>query len=482
MMPRCSDDFPGETPKKISGEEMAISSGLGSRRFLLPFLLVLLHFSHALAKDPQTAAEWIQRLKNDAEPFHRADAAAHLSLSENASEEAIIALIDSLHDDEIADPNRLFYPGPLRTVASEALSSLQKIGKPAVPFLIKRYAGQPETHRSSFLTLFGRIGRDAQSAVPLVINATSDDSEWVRQTALVTLGEMTSKNETALPHFIAALKDSSPEVRSVALLELRTWQPPPRQALEDIRKLLHDPSERAEALAPDFIGSCPLRGDAVKALAAIAEPGDECVPVLRDLMKNDPRLRVQAFAAEAVVRLDPVHDDAIDHLIQLLDTREGEFSEGRLAALESLGELGPAAKKAFPKLIDMIKHSDPAFLGPAGLAAARIDPSRAEPDLLSLLENEESVSEGIEALALVPHLSTASIHGLMELLRPKGDLLLMYWDEHKIFELLAKCGKRAAEAIPVLKQVAGNEDEWAPTREAAQKAIKSIQDAPIVTE
>jgi len=94
----------------------------------------------------------------------------------------------------------------------QAISTLVRIGTPAVPALIKALKAADESVRSGAALALGQIGYT--SAVPALLEALKDTDPFVRYHAASALGMI--RDVSAAPALVAALKDRNSFVRSDA--------------------------------------------------------------------------------------------------------------------------------------------------------------------------------------------------------------------------------------------------------------------------
>jgi hypothetical protein len=146
---------------------------------------------------------------------------------------------------------------------------------------------------------------------------------------------------------------------------------------------LHDTNDSAFKLAVvDLLNQLPgihvrcrrapaRRADALVELGRFGPAAKAAIPVLLQILKgHDPATRGAAAAALGGIHSDP--DAVIPALIACLEDSDMDES-----AAEALGNFGPLAKAAVPKMLPLLLHGDKETRHAAALAVPRIDPEAA---------------------------------------------------------------------------------------------------------
>lgn len=219
-----------------------------------------------------------------------------------------------------------------------AQEALVRLGKPAVPHLIKLLDFNPrdpfDYEKAYFTTEILRdIGADAQASIPKLILLLKDhddrhvisgeylggaaaealgkigipaipaltaalhDPDWlVRVDALYAFMTMGSKGQKAIPSLIPMLKDTNPNVRSAATEALGAMGPLAEKAIPDLIGLLGDKG------IDDITG--PYRHGQVNrsAVCNLALIGKPAVPYLKTALRH-PNPEVRDLAKEAIERI-----------------------------------------------------------------------------------------------------------------------------------------------------------------------------------
>jgi len=247
--------------------------------------------------------------------------------------------------------------------------------------------------------------------IPQLINALHDENIEVRARAIDALTGIGTGAEDSILPLLDILQDQSqpPDLRRSAILAVRSIYAGP--AIEELNKALRDPDR-------------VVRSTAAGALGSVREKARKAVPILMDLVKNDPFSEVRASAAEVLGKIDPANKEVWNTLNEALRDRSWRvrrsaadtFAEigvvstvalpNLLLALENqnytlqtsaattLGVLGPAAKSAIPELKNaLVKNNNPFVRAQAALAIGNIgsdDPTIFEALIVSM-ENDDAI-------------------------------------------------------------------------------------------
>jgi len=249
---------------------------------------------------------------------------------------------------------------------------------------------------------WARIGPRAVPAVPLLINQTRDPSDDVRQGATFTLGKIGSVASNAIPSIIELLKDSDSHVRSEAASALRSFGSQAKDATPYLIANLEDSyyqSRESAACAlgtigppakdavPHLIGVLEkgtVQGNAVWALGQIGPQAVQAVPVIVRMLGHDRReVRVNAIDALGYIRTD--HKPTIQTLVGLVDGRDLVLSQHVMNSLESIG------KPALFALVELVSHKSSHIRIAAIRSLGNIGPEASEaiPALKEALDDHE---------------------------------------------------------------------------------------------
>jgi HEAT repeat protein len=216
----------------------------------------------------------------------------------------------------------------------------------------------------ALLGQYPSIGPDR--AITELIAALSDPHRNVRADAAGALGQGGQAAERAIPALIGALNDPYVVTRA--------------NAAGSLREIIQSGARGRDAVVTALIGalgdaSPTVRAGASLALGVILQPGGRggeraTAALLR--MLDDPERSVRVHAAWSLIKLGR-GDACIDPLIEALNDARPST---RSLAIGSLGEIGPPAKAAIPKLRAILdSDSRPYMREAAATALSRISQS-----------------------------------------------------------------------------------------------------------
>ena len=278
----------------------------------------------------------------------------------------------------------------------------------------------------------GKCGQPA--AVEPLVRALGDRDETVRLVAAKALGD--TRDPAAVDGLAAALRDRAPAVRERAALSLRSIKDP--RAVDPLARALRDPARN-------------VREAAMEALIKTGPPSTPAlIPVLRD---PDPEARyAAAFALDVIA--DP---------------------------------------RSLPALLAAMGEQDPRVKGRIVEALGKIHDPRAADALMEATEDERVVGQAISALGrqkdpravdlLLRLLEARHLPGTARALGEIGDRRAV---AQITFELGQPRPQNAGELLEALGRLGGPgvletllrwlESADVPTREAAARALKALED------
>jgi HEAT repeat protein len=221
-----------------------------------------------------------------------------------------------------------------------------------VPILAKALESQNPDVRSVAVVLLGRVGPDARSTAPALVAATN---------ALIhAKNDEPSREGPQFSDYASTLVQILPAEEAVSVL--------------------------SQAMGPDNRGT---RTEAVRALGKLGAKAQTAVPILLKAIKdrgNSAGGRADSSYTSALIQslgqiapnaslAKPTVDEIIEALSQYLESPQGFI---RIRAAEALGEFGPSAAGALPKLRALSEDDKaPAAAREAASAAvAKIKPAK----------------------------------------------------------------------------------------------------------
>ena len=467
------------------------------------------------------------RALGDRESMVRAKACRDLSEFGADAKSSVRALIEALRDPEEAvrgeAARTLAYIGPdaraalaelagrlrdrdawVRGNAAMALGSIGPAARPATAALIKNLDDGDVWVRRWTVSAVHEIG--VEEATPALVKLLQDRDREVRRRAAAALGDLGKKQaKTVLPALADALRIESTRsgrhnrfrlgvsdevhhalagalvsfgARSAAELTvaLESAGTDARWHALDVVARIGREARSATPLILEAIEeeNANMRAQAVRALAAVAEPG-LALPRLIEALKDESD-RVRRAAAEGLAGYGDSAKPAVSVLIRTLKDDSGG-SAGRAAALALrkigkpavaalvadladnprkdvmmlLGKMGPAAREAVPALVALTRDDDVGMRCAARLAMWRID--RAHECNRALFDNlrldlkgpDEARVDVCAAVGEIGPEAKSMVPALLEALREQDSVAQDF-----VAEALGHIGAEARAAIPAL--------------------------------
>lgn len=285
----------------------------------------------------------------------------------------------------------------LRSKVYGALHSLGENGAAMVPRYMEYLKSDSAETRTTGADLLASVGPKAKAAIPMLTELI-DGNDWqLRWSAAWALWRIGRETNVALRVFAPGL-DTTNFLRSGAIFQFREMGPAAKPVAQKIVVALRDEDEQVREGAvqalreidPELLESW-LRELSQQTAANIAH--------LIEMIRNG-EFRKRCRAIEAITLFGPDAKHAVPVLIQALDAPVAVMSpsfaetakhhQWRITA-DALGEIGPAASAAVPKLLELIqksKHFAAMSYCPA-LGKIGTNAHPAVPLLRSLLQDED---------------------------------------------------------------------------------------------
>ena len=259
--------------------------------------------------------------------------------------QAIQVLAGMRHEDirelvpEFAD---LIKEDPDVAVRQQAASLLGRIGplaKPALGRLIQTLDDKEVVVRSAAAEAIGRIGPDAREAAASLIPLLKDKEFTIRLAAVFSLGRIGWDSELQLNAMVKTLlEDDAVEIRKEAARSLGLLETAAKPAIPALLKALRSDS------------SADVRQQAAQAVGKMGPEIAAWKDDLLEAMKKDRDKSVRLHVLRALSgSLGESFPMVLPELISLLKTEaDGEI---RLALVQEIGAMGPAAIGALPSLM-----------------------------------------------------------------------------------------------------------------------------------
>jgi HEAT repeat protein len=320
----------------------------------------------------------------------------------------------------------------MRRAVAEPLSEFYKYCPAAVVALMEALRDPDVEVRRNAASAFGMYGRQAKPALPLLIQALKDVDADVRSSAAHVLGNLGPDAVTAIPTLIKTLEDQEAKVRRYAVSALATLAGQDARMVPHFVKALTDQDDdvQTEALA------------ALQALGTKAKPAE---PALVEMLTQESLwLKVRLTLAR-------IGHDMTSIMPEFIRELQSKDPSGQL--IETLGEMGPAAKPAEAALLQLLKE------GPK--AVSRISDPWKRASQLRLVEVAKALWQiGKRTDLVLPFLTSLLRDGALGVDEGVCD----------VFHLIGPDGK---DAVPALVEALQREDSWDP-QWAASDALCAI--------
>jgi HEAT repeat protein len=312
------------------------------------------------------ASKALKRIQSAAEDFYGRPTIVYRATKDMEEipllpERSIPLLIEDLgHGDKLVRRN-----------AAKALALMGPKAEPALSVLTKALEDYEPAVRYHAASALGHIGPAAQDSKYALMQALQDKDHGVRVQAAQALGKIKPKSQDVVLALIRALSDKDILVRASAMRALQVINP--NAALDLIPKLK---SEFIRNLGHEDEG---IRFYATLALKELGLLAPEALNPLLETLK-DTQASVRQGAAQALVRMGPEilpalirawrenRDREVRKILADRFVEEGtravpalqEFLKSaprllRLEVLEIFAQMGPSAKAALPRIIQLLK-------------------------------------------------------------------------------------------------------------------------------
>ncbi len=265
----------------------------------------------------------------------------------------------------------------------------------------------------------------------------------------------TTRRQEAISLLTAALKSKQPKLRAVAARGLADLHPAPETILPTIKEMLEGSD----------------RESSNQALEALASLGEAAVPTAIDELKHE-ELRP---ALESILgHIGPAAGRAVPALVDVL--KSDRHVRARCEALIALGAIGAGAADAVPAVAECLNDPNEKVCYSACYALGRIGPTA----IGAKLELQKKLGDSDDFVALAAAWALAQIDPQCSQVAAKSVPLLIKGladPEPKVrieaAAALRNIGPLAKDAVPALKMALNDKDES--VRDTASAALKAIE-------
>jgi HEAT repeat protein len=338
--------------------------------------------------------------------------------------------------------------------AAAALAQMGPAAAPAVTALVLALQSSKEPVVVQAALTLGAIGPDAKAAAPNLKKLLSAKPAPIRGAALRALGNIGS--DAAVVDIATALGDRDERVRFEAASALGTIGPEAKAAIANLISALGDESERVRWRAGWALGR--IGAKTVSALTAVLE---------------DEQQRTLAVAA--LGDIGPAARPAVPKLVELLSQ---DHLPKSLATeiIKTISHIGPGAGEAVPILLKIFDDEESELRPDAAWALAQIGVTEAVPRFFrEMTRSEPTDSDLASVLPMAVLILNPANDAIYNVARKRATSLLEHESslvKQMAAGALASSGKRAAPAVPQL--TAGLEDPDPEVRGAFLATLAAI--------
>jgi HEAT repeat protein len=268
-------------------------------------------------------------LKKDPEPLVRREVVAVLGRMGPDARSTLPALAAALTDDK---------DGSVREATARALEGLLPHSKAAVPELARALKDSYPATRTAAAATLKELGADAKEALPQVLELIKDSkgkgSEPLARVYAVQLAVRLASASELVPVLAAVVGDAADDtqVRSAAAA-----------ALEPLGAKAEEAAGKLAEVAADPKADTGLRQKALMALGKVSTDVKTVWPAVRKVLQD----KHSGLRGQAVRVAGPLGKQEKEVIGQLEKVARADGNvEVRVAAIQELGGLGPAARSA----------------------------------------------------------------------------------------------------------------------------------------
>jgi HEAT repeat protein len=320
-----------------------------------------------LAEDPQVwirvqALQALTQMGTNADKARPAALAAlkDANLVVRANGLGLLAATDPRHPDLLPRARDLLKEGMTRSQALAVISRMGAAAAPLAPALVEAMREENNViQRRQLANILTRVGPAAREAAPELVKLLQDKDLFTRQSAAVALRAVGIRRDE-VPAVVAAIRRDPQSYSRGLLIELLGEQGPAAAGAADLLV--------EELRRPNWTNQVHAAG----ALARVApeRARKEGVPAVEKWLQN---ASYHMAAADAMLRMDPRHKEALATVRKALADDEPTRWYPRQQAAEIIGTLGPAAKDAVPDLRAALKDPQPPVRWSAAFALWQVN-------------------------------------------------------------------------------------------------------------
>jgi len=275
-----------------------------------------------------------------------------------------------------------------------AFQTLQSLGVDARPGLKKALSNPDETVRITTASLMITLNLEVALAEPILVDALKHKDESLKMQAAYTLSQRGLRESEVLPIFISNLKNQVASVRRQSAEAIARYGVKASKATPDLIVALDDADDSvcaqalnalrvvgadAKSLFPAMVKVLKRKDTTLHAAASqtIYQVGPDAVGEIVALLKTEDAPGVRLACMQTLAMVGPAAKDAVGVMMKAL---EDPAPNVRMTAARALGNIGPDAKTAEKALEKATKDADANVqkIANAALTQIRADPSRKD--------------------------------------------------------------------------------------------------------
>lgn len=317
-----------------------------------------------LGYEGRVALPELVRAAKDSDPGLRRNAILSLGTLGTQSRDTVLPILKDASNDEDHD---------VRVAAAEALTGKAFLTKDSMPVLLEMLKSQDPEPRAVAARAIGRLGHAAASAVPALAELVSGSDFEVRKAVIEALGNQGADAKGAVSALTTALGDSDSNIRELACKALGKIGPDAKSAGPAVAHLLETESLEGKKLAMTTLGKIGANDrESIEALKNIAKGVDfeqqlVAISALGDMgpaaKSAVPDLLMEVMQS----RYKEVHQKTVQALVKIIKGQKvvnemmpalkravaADSIHVRLGAVEVIGDIGPDAKAARQRLVQL---------------------------------------------------------------------------------------------------------------------------------
>ena len=268
-----------------------------------------------------------------------------------------------------------------------------RMGKEAVPALSESLRSKDNSTRKQSLKILGDLGPLAIEAVPELVNVAAEEIPDVSYPALEALARVGAETDAALEALLKAMKSKDAGMRKRAASRLGWISPLPDSAINALVGALSDGDspdhDQRSSLETRIVFPESFDGPVCSFAENSLRRRKNAVQILTKALDH-PDLNVRASAAGLLGRMGPKAKDAIPKLIELTKLTKEILIRKRAAV--ALVQIGYDIKPAIPVLIGILTSGDDKWKREAASVVGQIgnEAHAAIPALMKALEKTPS--------------------------------------------------------------------------------------------